>query len=75
MLLTSTHPSSQISFHFLQCIFQHCHITKGAPPAAGAMVGGAHPPAGHLLKQASQRCQPPLLQTSCHTHAPLSSGS
>jgi hypothetical protein len=36
-------PLAQVSYHSLQVIFQHLHLTRGAPPAGG--VGGSGPPA------------------------------
>lgn len=46
--------SSQVTYHFLQAVFQHVHLTKGAPGAGGAGAGvkqeggyaGAAPAAG-----------------------------
>lgn len=35
----------QVTYHFLQSIMQHLHLTKGAPPTGQQSGGGA---AGHL---------------------------
>lgn len=47
------HDYNEVTYHFLQCVFQHLHLTKGAPPAAGA----APSPMGFGAKPAFQQQQ------------------
>ncbi len=41
------HPSRpQVTYHMLQCIMQHLHLTKGAPPQGQAAAAGGRTPQG-----------------------------
>ena len=52
-----THPPTrplavpQVTYHFLQCIFQHAHLTKGGAGAGGAAQGAAAPASGFKQEQ------------------------
>ena len=40
--LPSPVPAPQITYHFLQCIFQHAHLVKGAPGGAVKQEQGGY---------------------------------
>ncbi|PSC71498.1 replication A 32 kDa subunit [Micractinium conductrix] len=42
---------NEVTYHFLQCIFQHAHLTKGGAGAGGAAQGAAAPASGFKQEQ------------------------
>lgn len=69
----------QVTYHFLQVVFQHLHLLKGggtgvggagAPPAAGGGFGGAVPPAAGGWQQHMQAPPPQQHQPGGYGGAP-----
>jgi hypothetical protein len=41
--LSALRPGLQVTYHFLQCIFQHVHLTKGGGGSAAGVAPGMGP--------------------------------